>query len=200
MIRQTSRPGKRRITPGTKHLEHHAVGQIVENRAVPILTVSARLTARAVLIAGRLARKCQQDETVNCDGGVLTDDVHPGADEILFTHASIQPLNPRHLFHRRRCSVLGRTGLCGRCADRAWIRDRKDRCGRCHAVGKTGESTNPKSPPFRYLSRRYPLADLEEALAEGIIVGHEGVEMPHFQFSQPMIAALTAYMDAVQAR
>ena len=76
----------------------------------------------------------------------------------------------------------------------------KNRCGRCHAVGKTGESTNPKSPPFRYLSRRYPLADLEEALAEGIIVGHEGVEMPHFQFSPPMIAALMAYMDAVQAK
>jgi cytochrome c len=76
----------------------------------------------------------------------------------------------------------------------------KNRCGRCHAVGKTGESTNPKSPPFRYLSRRYPLADLEEALAEGIIVGHEGVEMPHFQFRPPMIAALMAYMDAVQAK
>jgi hypothetical protein len=30
-------------------------------------------------------------------------------------------------------------------------------------------------------------------------VGHEGVEMPHFQFSPPMIAALMAYMDAVQA-
>jgi cytochrome c len=76
----------------------------------------------------------------------------------------------------------------------------KNRCGRCHAIGKTGESTNPKSPPFRYLSRRYPLADLEEALAEGIIVGHEGVEMPHFQFSPPMIAALMTYMDAVQAK
>ena len=25
-----------------------------------------------------------------------------------------------------------------------------NRCGRCHAIGKTGESTNPKSPPFRY--------------------------------------------------
>ena len=25
-------------------------------------------------------------------------------------------------------------------------------CSRCHAIGKTGESTNPKSPPFRYLS------------------------------------------------
>jgi hypothetical protein len=28
----------------------------------------------------------------------------------------------------------------------------------------------------------------------------KGVEMPHFQFSPPMIAALMAYMDAVQAK
>ena len=76
----------------------------------------------------------------------------------------------------------------------------KNRCGRCHAIGKTGESANPKSPPFRYLSRRYRLSGLEEALAEGIIVGHEGLEMPHFQFSPAMIDALLAYMDAVQVK
>lgn len=75
-----------------------------------------------------------------------------------------------------------------------------NRCSRCHAIGKTGESTNPKSPPFRYLSRRYRLADLEEALAEGIIVGHEGLEMPQFQFSPVMIDALIAYMNSVQAK
>jgi cytochrome c len=73
-------------------------------------------------------------------------------------------------------------------------------CGRCHAIGKTGESANPKSPPFRYLSRRYPLSDLQEALAEGIIVGHEGLEMPQFQFSPRMIDALLAYMNSVQAK
>jgi cytochrome c len=76
----------------------------------------------------------------------------------------------------------------------------KNRCGRCHAIGKTGESAAPKSPPFRYLSRRYPLSDPEEALAEGIVVGHEGLEMAHFQFSPRMIAALMAYLDAVQAK
>ncbi len=75
-----------------------------------------------------------------------------------------------------------------------------NRCGRCHAIGKTGQSTNPKSPPFRYLSRRYPLSDLQEALAEGIIVGHEGLEMPQFQFSPAMIDALLAYMTSVQAK
>ena len=75
-----------------------------------------------------------------------------------------------------------------------------NRCGRCHAIGKTGESANPKSPQFRYLSRKYRLSDLQEALAEGIIVGHEGLEMPQFQFSPVMIDALLAYMDSVQAK
>jgi cytochrome c len=75
-----------------------------------------------------------------------------------------------------------------------------NRCGRCHAIGKTGESANPKSPPFRYLSRKYRLSDLQEALAEGIIVGHEGLEMPQFQFSPTMIDALLAYMNSVQAK
>jgi hypothetical protein len=53
---------------------------------------------------------------------------------------------------------------------------------------------------LRYLSRRYPLSDLQEALAEGIIVGHEGLEMPQFQFSPRMIDALLAYMNSVQAK
>jgi cytochrome c len=75
-----------------------------------------------------------------------------------------------------------------------------NRCGRCHAIGKTGESANPKSPPFRYLSRRYRLSDLEEALAEGIIVGHEGLAMPQFQFTPVMIDELIAYMNSVQAK
>jgi cytochrome c len=60
-------------------------------------------------------------------------------------------------------------------------------------------SSNPKSPPFRLISRRYPLSQLQEALAEGIMVGHEGLEMPHFQLSPAQIDALLAYMTSVQA-
>jgi cytochrome c len=71
---------------------------------------------------------------------------------------------------------------------------------RCHAIGKTGLSTNPRSPPFRLISRRYPLSQLQESLAEGIMVGHEGLEMPHFQFSPAQIDALLAYMASVQVK
>lgn len=71
-------------------------------------------------------------------------------------------------------------------------------CGRCHAVGAKGESANPKSPPFRYLARKYPLSNLEEALAEGIVVGHEGPEMPQFRLSAAQIEALLAYLGSIQ--
>ena len=73
-------------------------------------------------------------------------------------------------------------------------------CGKCHAIGPTGASPNPKSPPFRTLSRKYPLTDLEEALAEGIVVGHEGAEMPQFRLSTGQIAALLAYLGSIQRR
>ena len=71
-------------------------------------------------------------------------------------------------------------------------------CGRCHSVSASGESANPKSPPFRYLARKYPLNNLEEALAEGIVVGHEGVEMPQFRLSAAQIEALLAYLNSIQ--
>ncbi|QGM44463.1 c-type cytochrome [Methylocystis heyeri] len=73
-------------------------------------------------------------------------------------------------------------------------------CSRCHAVGPRGKSPNPKSPPFRTLGRKYPLADLEEALGEGIVVGHEGQDMPPFVFSSEDIKALLAYLASVQKK
>ena len=73
-------------------------------------------------------------------------------------------------------------------------------CAACHALGRNGESLNPKSPPFRTLAQRYPLRELEEALAEGIMVGHEGPEMPAFEFSPGQIADLMAYLGAIQVK
>jgi mono/diheme cytochrome c family protein len=73
-------------------------------------------------------------------------------------------------------------------------------CGRCHAIGQSGKSANPKAPPFRHIAKKYPLANLEEALAEGIIVGHEGPEMPQFTLSTGQIEALLAYVASIQRR
>jgi cytochrome c len=76
----------------------------------------------------------------------------------------------------------------------------EENCARCHAIGKTGESADPRSPPFRTLSRKYPLTDLEEALSEGIMVGHQGPEMPQFRFDPEQIDALLAYLASIQSK
>ena len=71
-------------------------------------------------------------------------------------------------------------------------------CSMCHAIGDVGASPNPASPPFRQLGRRYPLENLEEALAEGILTGHPA--MPQFRFSASEIRDLIAYLKSVQIR
>jgi cytochrome c len=73
-------------------------------------------------------------------------------------------------------------------------------CAGCHAIGPTGESPNPKSPPFRTLSQKFKIENLEEALAEGIVVGHETVNMPEFQFDPPQIDDFLAYLKSINER
>ena len=71
-------------------------------------------------------------------------------------------------------------------------------CAACHAIGKTGRSRRDGAPPFRRLGRSYDLDALQEALAEGIAVGHKGVDMPEFQFSPDRIDALIAYLRSLR--
>jgi hypothetical protein len=67
-------------------------------------------------------------------------------------------------------------------------------------VGRTGDSLNPKSPPFRTLAQRYPLNALEESMGEGIMVGHEGPEMPIFEFRPDQIEDFIAYLGSIQVK
>jgi mono/diheme cytochrome c family protein len=69
-------------------------------------------------------------------------------------------------------------------------------CARCHAIGETDKSSHPDAPAFRTLSKRYPITDLEEALAEGISTGHP--DMPEWVASPDQIAAIIAYISSVQ--
>jgi mono/diheme cytochrome c family protein len=69
-------------------------------------------------------------------------------------------------------------------------------CARCHAIGRTGNSTHPEAPAFRTLSRRYPIDALAEALAEGLSSGHP--DMPEFRFEVPDVAAILAYLRSIQ--
>lgn len=70
----------------------------------------------------------------------------------------------------------------------------RENCASCHATAEKGESPNPKAPPFRTLSKRYKLEDLEKSLAEGITIGHGNANMPHFIFEPDDIGDLIAYL------
>lgn len=72
----------------------------------------------------------------------------------------------------------------------------QSQCSSCHAVGVSGESPAPEAPAFRRLSHNYRVADLEEALAEGISVGHPA--MPQFAFAPEDAEALVRYLDSIQ--
>jgi cytochrome c len=68
-------------------------------------------------------------------------------------------------------------------------------CGACHATGRTEASPNPESPPFRDLHKRYPVEDLAESLAEGIVTGHP--DMPEVQLTPQAIDNFIAYLKGL---
>jgi cytochrome c len=72
----------------------------------------------------------------------------------------------------------------------------KTNCSRCHAIGKIGESPLKIAPPFRTLHERYPVEDLEEPLAEGIITGHP--TMPEFRFDPDQVGDIIAYLKTLE--
>jgi cytochrome c len=69
-------------------------------------------------------------------------------------------------------------------------------CSRCHAIGKEGDSPHPQAPPLRTLSRKYPIEDLAESLAEGIVSGHP--DMPVFVFNPHDVEAIIQYLQSIQ--
>jgi cytochrome c len=69
-------------------------------------------------------------------------------------------------------------------------------CSRCHAIGKIGDSPLPIAPPFRTLHERYPVDDLQEPLAEGIVTGHP--TMPEFRFDPGQVGDIIAYLKTLE--
>ncbi len=69
-------------------------------------------------------------------------------------------------------------------------------CARCHAIDAASLSPEQKAPPFRDVVKTYNPADLEEALAEGIVTGHEN--MPVFAFTPEEATAIVAYLDTLK--
>ncbi|MEF3047816.1 c-type cytochrome [Pseudotabrizicola sp. L79] len=73
----------------------------------------------------------------------------------------------------------------------------KRNCSGCHAVTQYDASPNPRAIPFRFIGRLYPINHLEEALAEGILVGHE---MPEFVLNLNQVTAVIRYLESIQVR
>ena len=71
-------------------------------------------------------------------------------------------------------------------------------CGKCHAVGRTGDSPSKDALAFRTLGTHYPVESLEEALGEGMMSGHP--EMPEFKYDAGQVGAIIAYLKSIQQR
>ena len=69
-------------------------------------------------------------------------------------------------------------------------------CAACHAIGAEGESPLEGAPRWRDLHRRFDVGDLGEALAEGIMVGHEA--MPAKPYEPAEVQALIAYLKSLE--
>jgi mono/diheme cytochrome c family protein len=71
-------------------------------------------------------------------------------------------------------------------------------CANCHAIGTAGRSAHPSAPPFRDIAAKGNVENLEEALGEGILVGHP--DMPQFKFKAQNVAALIAYLKSLSGK
>jgi mono/diheme cytochrome c family protein len=71
-------------------------------------------------------------------------------------------------------------------------------CERCHNIGRTGVSRLPIAPTFRDIANRYSVWGMQEALAEGVVVGHPA--MPKFVLTPEQIFDLLSYMDTLKAK
>lgn len=71
-----------------------------------------------------------------------------------------------------------------------------EKCGGCHGIAPGDLSPNPDAPPFKAVVQLYPPETLEEALAEGIMVGHD--DMPAFEFTPDQVEQLVAYLKTLE--
>lgn len=71
----------------------------------------------------------------------------------------------------------------------------RQKCSGCHAVERTGDSPMAAAPPFRTMGRTYPVRDLQEALAEGLVTAHPA--MPPIELEAAEVANVIAYLESV---
>jgi mono/diheme cytochrome c family protein len=69
-------------------------------------------------------------------------------------------------------------------------------CARCHSIDKVSQSPLGVAPPFRDLHKNYPVEQLEEPLAEGLVTGHPS--MPEFRFDPGQIDDFIAFLKSLE--
>ncbi|WP_289078300.1 cytochrome c [uncultured Thalassospira sp.] len=73
-------------------------------------------------------------------------------------------------------------------------------CLRCHTKFDGDPAPDPAvadAPSLSSFGLRWPLENLEEALAEGITVSHDNMTMPEFTLTPESIADLLVYMESL---
>jgi cytochrome c len=69
-------------------------------------------------------------------------------------------------------------------------------CSKCHSIDRVTPSPLSIAPPFRDLHQRYPVENLEEPLAEGIVTGHPS--MPEFRLDPDQISDFIAFLKTLE--
>ncbi len=69
-------------------------------------------------------------------------------------------------------------------------------CAHCHSIDKVSPSPLVTALPLRTLHERYPVENLEEPLAEGIITGHPS--MPEFRLDPGQVADVIVYLKSLE--
>jgi len=70
-------------------------------------------------------------------------------------------------------------------------------CAGCHAIVPGMASPEANAPPFASFGAEWPVSHLEEALAEGILVGHSDPPMPEIELTPDQIDDLLAYLESI---
>lgn len=72
----------------------------------------------------------------------------------------------------------------------------QEKCSDCHSVTSQDPSPHRQAPSLTHLSKSYPVAQLAEALAEGIMSGHP--DMPVFEFGAQSVEDIITYLEGIQ--
>jgi cytochrome c len=116
-----------------------------------------------------------------------------------------RPALPRRIFATALLVIIVLSGLHGPAISEQVLSPAAQRglvfvrtnCARCHSIDRVSNSTLPVAPPFRSLHERYPVENLQESLAEGIITGHPS--MPEFRLDPDQITDVIAYLKTLEA-